>query len=606
MSCRCFISLNKAAYQFILASCRWIAFRRRVLTGRAQIPTHYLQDASLCYEGEAPAAELQSDVFFREGLAPGGQVTYTPRLLALDLKGSLQTLKQEGCLYSTEQEDSTFTWQGDVVTHTEAPADKNSFLQDLDRMDMGELLAEPDFRTLPAPPTQSSSGAAVAVETVNSTLERLQRSYRLESSVRVWSDFLRLHLHPQSISIINQYNHDGEAARLEAFGQGEALLQGAVLEELEDRLHFFIEECDYLQGFHVLCDMADGFSGLGSKVTELLQDSYGGRGILTWGAAPISHPDSSPVKEVYHMMNSALGMVHMANHSSFFCPLTLRGGLGRRAAPPTGFPLLNYDAALWYHSSAVLALALDTLTVPYRLRQNGAPMWQLADALTVSGRKVVSAYGCVPFPIMRDARLPDALLACGDALPWRPLSGCPELPGARRYGQSVTLRGLEGRSLVSPRVPGAEPSSILHCAQSGEEVLHTHLYTHHPSTPGAVQVVSYPSKLTPPFPQIFSSVLDSQGLIQNQTHTAAAAVPVSSVPVLSSLRSSSSTSHFLSELQRSCSSVNLRRLSHAFLSHGEPSEISESLEQLRTLAYCYRDDSGGTLRSSDEDDDDDE
>lgn len=38
-----------------------------------------------------------------------------------------------------------------------------------------------------------------------------------------------------------------EAHRLEAFGQGEALLQGPVLEELEDKLHFFAEECDYLQ-----------------------------------------------------------------------------------------------------------------------------------------------------------------------------------------------------------------------------------------------------------------------------------------------------------------------------------------------------------------------
>lgn len=38
-----------------------------------------------------------------------------------------------------------------------------------------------------------------------------------------------------------------EAHRLEAFGQGEALLQGRVLEELEDKLHFFVEECDYLQ-----------------------------------------------------------------------------------------------------------------------------------------------------------------------------------------------------------------------------------------------------------------------------------------------------------------------------------------------------------------------
>lgn len=46
------------------------------------------------------------------------------------------------------------------------------------------------------------------------------------------------------------------------------------------------------QGFQIFCDLADGFSGLGSKVTEMLQDSYGGRGILTWGLAPVSYSNS--------------------------------------------------------------------------------------------------------------------------------------------------------------------------------------------------------------------------------------------------------------------------------------------------------------------------
>lgn len=39
-----------------------------------------------------------------------------------------------------------------------------------------------------------------------------------------------------------------DSGRLEAFGQGEKLLQDAsCMEELEDRLHFYAEECDYLQ-----------------------------------------------------------------------------------------------------------------------------------------------------------------------------------------------------------------------------------------------------------------------------------------------------------------------------------------------------------------------
>lgn len=42
--------------------------------------------------------------------------------------------------------------------------------------------------------------------------------------------------------------HGREAGRLEAFGQGESILkEPRYQEELEDRLHFYVEECDYLQ-----------------------------------------------------------------------------------------------------------------------------------------------------------------------------------------------------------------------------------------------------------------------------------------------------------------------------------------------------------------------
>lgn len=46
----------------------------------------------------------------------------------------------------------------------------------------------------------------------------------------------------------------------------------------------------------MLCDLSDGFSGLGSKVAEMLQDSYSGRGILTWGLAPVSYSNSVSLK----------------------------------------------------------------------------------------------------------------------------------------------------------------------------------------------------------------------------------------------------------------------------------------------------------------------
>ncbi|NXK22924.1 MSTO1 protein, partial [Arenaria interpres] len=154
-------------------------------------------------------------------------------------------------------------------------------------------------------------------------------------SVRCWSDYLRVRLHPKSLYVIPQYMHDGDCGCLEAFGQGESLLQDpGCVEELEDRLHFYVEECDYLQGFQVLCDLHNGFSGVGAKVTELLCDEYSGKGILTWGLTPVSNfsgwiffPQDSQ-KNVYRVMNTALGIVRLSSHSSLFCPLSLRGSLG--------------------------------------------------------------------------------------------------------------------------------------------------------------------------------------------------------------------------------------------------------------------------------------
>ncbi|NWH78354.1 MSTO1 protein, partial [Piaya cayana] len=135
-----------------------------------------------------------------------------------------------------------------------------------------------------------------------------------------------------------------ECGCLEAFGQGESLLQDpGCLEELEDRLHFYVEECDYLQGFQVLCDLHDGFSGVGAKATELLYDEYSGKGILTWGLAPGTRnlgipmvvgffflPTQDSPKSLYRALNVALGLAHLSRHSSLLCPLALSGGLGLR------------------------------------------------------------------------------------------------------------------------------------------------------------------------------------------------------------------------------------------------------------------------------------
>lgn len=185
----------------------------------------------MSYDPDVLPGDTQSDVLFREGQTPGGHVTYTPRLIAMDVKGqnlaithftflvfsenicfscfqhvfmcfyvkivdelmtlcsggqtgSLRTLRQEGSLYDPGKDTSAVTWyvcsymcmlhpsihpsiksvihfsrttlmlknqqivvslldksvssdrEGSLMMHKESPPAKNSFLEDLDKLEV--------------------------------------------------------------------------------------------------------------------------------------------------------------------------------------------------------------------------------------------------------------------------------------------------------------------------------------------------------------------------------------------------------------------------------------------------------------------------------------
>ncbi|XP_039316177.1 protein misato homolog 1 isoform X2 [Saimiri boliviensis] len=536
------------------------------------------QDAALggATDAKQPPGELCPDVLYRTGRTLHGQETYTPRLILMDLKGSLSSLKEEGGLYKDKQLDAAIAWQGKLTTHKEELYPKNPYLQDFLSAE-GVLSSDGVWRVKSIPNDKGPPQL-----TTSTTPKPLIPT---EGSIRVWSDFLRVHLHPRSICMIQKYNHDGEAGRLEAFGQGESVLkEPKYQEELEDRLHFYVEECDYLQGFQILCDLHDGFSGVGAKAAEMLQDEYSGRGIITWGLLPGPCHRGEAQRNVYRLLNTAFGLVHLTAHSSLVCPLSLDGSLGLRPEPPVKFPYLHYDATLPFHHSAILATALDTLTAPYRLCASPVSMVQLADMLSFCGKKVVTAGATIPFPLAPGQSLPDSLMQLRGATPWTPLSACGDPSGTRCFAQSVVLRGIGRACHTSQLTPGTPPPSSLHACTTGEEVLAQYLQQQQPRAMSSSHLLLTPCRVVPPYPHLFSSC-SPQGLVLDGSLKGA----VESIPVFGALCSSSSLHRTLEALAGDLTKLDVRRWA-SFMDAGvEHDDVAELLQELRSLAQCYRD-----------------
>jgi Tubulin domain len=77
-------------------------------------------------------------------------------------------------------------------------------------------------------------------------IEDKDRVECLERDVKFWSDFSKVHFHHKSLYELNGTWTDFQ--NFDNFGVGKEILSGGShMEELNDRLRFFVEECDYVQ-----------------------------------------------------------------------------------------------------------------------------------------------------------------------------------------------------------------------------------------------------------------------------------------------------------------------------------------------------------------------
>lgn len=68
----------------------------------------------------------------------------------------------------------------------------------------------------------------------------------LEKGVQYWTDFSKVHFHPRSHYELNCLWMD--AQEFDNYGSGREILAGGLqLEEINERLRYFVEDCDHMQ-----------------------------------------------------------------------------------------------------------------------------------------------------------------------------------------------------------------------------------------------------------------------------------------------------------------------------------------------------------------------
>ena len=223
---------------------------------------------------------------------------------------------------------------------------------------------------------------------------------------------------------------------------------------------------------------------------------------------------------------------------------------------PRQFPHTNLKP-IAYHTAAVLAAAIESITSVYRRYENPLSMSELADVVGISGRVVAEAHLALPFPLdATSGSLAATLLETGgigaDIPPWQSISafvdsranlnsGSGRGGGKRRApadtrrrrrrndvaAQYLNLNGVPADRVKSEPAPrrvasgGSSssaasdsplPRAISQCV-TAEDVIRLYAAQTFPNCLTKINVMQNPMKTESPFPHIFDHFVSSAGLM---------------------------------------------------------------------------------------------
>ncbi|PSR83777.1 tubulin domain-domain-containing protein [Coniella lustricola] len=323
------------------------------------IATHFwnTQESYFTY-ADNEESPINHDIHWRPGLGADGSETYMPRTVIYDLKGGFGSLKKLNALYDVTESgenangdaSGSSLWAGRTVVQRADPIAPSAYQQSLDAG-----LAPPQLTT---------------------------------QAVLYWSDFNRVYYHPRSIVQLNEYELGSTLAPFERWETGEELFADLDKEhDIVDRdLRPFVEEADQMQGIQMMASLDDAWGGFASRYVERLRDEYGKTTVWVWGVNS-AMAGVNRDKRLLRLVNKAKSLTELYKQASLLIPISIPSTLSPRLRQT-----LALDTSSAWHTSALLSAAIESATLPSRLKdtENRETLGTMADMLNVHGKQTVA------------------------------------------------------------------------------------------------------------------------------------------------------------------------------------------------------------------------
>ncbi|XP_055375804.1 protein misato isoform X2 [Condylostylus longicornis] len=525
-----------------------------------------LQEFSFNYDSQSEPSQIDHGVFYREGLNEKGYITFTPRLLLVDQNGTLNGIPESGGLYSNSLTNPNHELVNEEVNKKLFNDIKKEISWDSTKIDI--------VQTEPSNQVESKSDINLDEETLDA-----------------WSDFLYTRFHPRTINILKKHKFSAEKESIDTFTYGTTLWNSNIFQEtFIDNIRRYMEECNNCQGFQTLFDLSNGFSGLACKNLEYLQDEYGKTNL----AVPLFSPKSILYENADEKLSYAIRLVNIAatyssltEHSSLFIPLSTQDYIWKKPPRARTFRYMDYNSKSLYHTSAILATYLETISLRYRLRSSGysSHLFEFCCDLNNYGRKLAAAALSLPFPLRQDEDLIDMLNEIDYPISTQLSPNCKI--GTDYIIQSVSVRGIPKSRLKRPLQEAQKQMKMAaYRCSSVSEMLQLYFQCSNHASMAHVAAVETPIHIKNLYPEkIFHPNLNIQGFLtghQRQTR-------IKSIPCMASIQNSTDLSKTIESLHNEARRVNISKI-HRFKETGmEADDYVEILENLMQFKDAYED-----------------